>query len=69
MYSRQEISLLRSYGVTITRNLVGTSVSLDLSATFAYAISRKSFKYRNFFGFLSFLHDAIQWWSSSDLYR
>ncbi|GFZ88909.1 ABC transporter permease [Paenibacillus marchantiophytorum] len=46
--------LLMSYGVTILVTVVGTLVSLILTATFAYAISRKSFKFRNFFGFFAF---------------
>lgn len=46
--------LLRSYGITITVTVVGTIVSLVLTALFAYAISRKSFKYRHFFGFFAF---------------
>lgn len=46
--------LLRSYGVTIVVTLVGTAISLVMIALFAYAISRKSFKYRNFFAFFAF---------------
>lgn len=46
--------LLRSYGVTIFVTIVGTIISLVLTALFAYAISRKSFKYRNFFSFFAF---------------
>lgn len=46
--------LLRSYGVTILVTVVGTLVSLFLITLYAYAISRKSFKYRNFFSFFAF---------------
>jgi len=47
-------TLLRSYGVTIFVTVVGTIVSLLFIALYAYAISRKSFKYRNFFSFFAF---------------
>lgn len=42
-------SLLRSYGVTILVTLVGTLISLIMISLYAYAISRKSFRYRRFF--------------------
>ncbi|MDU5945995.1 ABC transporter permease subunit [Paenibacillus macerans] len=42
-------SLLRSYGVTILITVAGTLLSLVLIALYAYAISRKSFRYRRFF--------------------
>ncbi|MCM3701740.1 carbohydrate ABC transporter permease [Paenibacillus macerans] len=42
-------SLLRSYGVTILVTVAGTILSLVLIALYAYAISRKSFRYRRFF--------------------
>lgn len=42
-------SLLRSYGVTILITVAGTILSLMLIALYAYAISRKSFRYRRFF--------------------
>ncbi|SET10623.1 carbohydrate ABC transporter permease [Paenibacillus sp. NFR01] len=47
-------TLLRSYGVTIFVTVIGTIVSLLFIAFYAYAISRKSFKYRNFFSFFAF---------------
>ncbi|MEK5238890.1 carbohydrate ABC transporter permease [Paenibacillus sp. FSL L8-0470] len=47
-------TLLRSYGVTIFVTVIGTIVSLLFIALYAYAISRKSFKYRNFFAFFAF---------------
>lgn len=46
--------LLRSYGVTIFITIVGTVVSLLLISLYAYAISRKSFRYRRFFSFFAF---------------
>jgi len=46
--------LFRSYGVTAFVTLVGTIVSLVFISLFAYAISRRSFKYRNFFSFFAF---------------
>jgi putative aldouronate transport system permease protein len=45
---------LRSYGVTILVTVVGTAISLIFISLFAYAISRKGFKYRKFFSFLAF---------------
>lgn len=46
--------LLRSYGVTIAVTVIGTAIAVVCTALFAYAISRKSFKYRNFFAFFAF---------------
>ncbi|MCM3631377.1 carbohydrate ABC transporter permease [Paenibacillus glycanilyticus] len=46
--------LLRSYGVTIFVTVIGTAISLIFISLFAYAISRKGFKYRKFFAFLAF---------------
>ncbi|MCA0753608.1 carbohydrate ABC transporter permease [Paenibacillus sp. N4] len=46
--------LLRSYGVTILITVIGTAIGVVSIALFAYAISRKSFKYRNFFAFFAF---------------
>jgi len=46
--------LLRSYGVTIFITVVGTLMSLVFISLFAYAISRKTFRYRNFFAFFAF---------------
>ncbi|GGD88048.1 carbohydrate ABC transporter permease [Paenibacillus nasutitermitis] len=47
-------SLLHAYGVTIFITVVGTLISLIFVTLYAYAISRKSFKYRHFFSFLAF---------------
>ena len=42
-------SILKSYGVTILVTVLGTIIGLFLMSTYAYAISRKSYKYRSFF--------------------
>ncbi|MNO13519.1 L-arabinose transport system permease protein AraQ [compost metagenome] len=47
-------TLLQSYGVTIFVTIVGTIVSLIIISLYAYAVSRKSFRYRNFFSFFAF---------------
>ncbi|MCM3256475.1 MULTISPECIES: carbohydrate ABC transporter permease [Bacillales] len=47
-------TLLRSYGVTIFVTVVGTLLSLFIISLYAYAISRKGFRYRNFFSFFAF---------------
>ncbi|ASS68070.1 carbohydrate ABC transporter permease [Paenibacillus sp. D51F] len=47
-------ALLRSYGVTILVTVVGTVLALLVVTLYAYGISRKTFKYRNFFGFFAF---------------
>ncbi|HEY4390562.1 MAG TPA: carbohydrate ABC transporter permease [Paenibacillus sp.] len=47
-------TLLRSYGITILVTVVGTVIALLFMAFYAYAISRKSFRYRNFFSFFAF---------------
>ncbi|CAH1200565.1 L-arabinose transport system permease protein AraQ [Paenibacillus plantiphilus] len=46
-------SLMRAYSVTIFITVVGTIVSLIFITLYAYAISRKSFKYRHFFSFVA----------------
>lgn len=46
--------LLRSYSVTIVVTVVGTIISVMMIAFYAYAISRKQFKYRKFFTFYAF---------------
>ncbi|ANA83465.1 MULTISPECIES: carbohydrate ABC transporter permease [Paenibacillus] len=47
-------TLLRSYGVTIFVTVVGTLISLFIISLYAYAVSRKGFRYRNFFSFFAF---------------
>ena len=41
-------TLLRAYGVTILVTVLGTIISLILMSLYAYAISRKSLRYRKF---------------------
>ena len=43
--------IVRAYGVSIFVTAVGTGVGLLLTAMSAYVISRKDFKYRNWFSF------------------
>ncbi|MGG4146506.1 carbohydrate ABC transporter permease [Paenibacillus algorifonticola] len=46
-------ALLRSYGVTIFVTVVGTLLSLVIITLYAYAISQRSFKYRQLFSFFA----------------
>lgn len=46
--------LIRSYFITIAVTVLGTCITLFGVSLFAYAISRKNFKYRRFFTFLAF---------------
>ncbi|WP_145408687.1 carbohydrate ABC transporter permease [Paenibacillus xylanexedens] len=48
-------TLLRAYGVTILVTVLGTIISLILMSLYAYAISRKSFRYRRFFSIFAIL--------------
>lgn len=47
----QANQVLLAYGISILVTLVGTAVSVLVMALYAYPISRKDFKYRNFFTF------------------
>lgn len=51
---RQAAMLLRAYGVSVFITVSGTCLSLILSTLFAYPLSRRNFKYRNFFSFFVF---------------
>ena len=51
---KQGMVILRSYGVAFVVTLIGTVVSVLLTAMLAYPISRKSFKYRNALAFFVF---------------
>lgn len=42
-------TILKSYGITIFVTIVGTLLTLFLTGTYAYALSRKSYAYRKFF--------------------
>lgn len=46
--------LLQSYTITIVVTVLGTLVSVIMISLYAYAISRKQFKYRGFFTFIAF---------------
>jgi putative aldouronate transport system permease protein len=46
--------IFRAYGVTISVCVIGTILGVILTMLYAYPISRKSFKYRNFFSFYIF---------------
>jgi len=52
--------LLRAYGVTIFTCVVGTFFCVLFTMLYAYPISRKSFKYRNFFSFFMFFTMLFQ---------
>jgi putative aldouronate transport system permease protein len=47
--------VVRAYGVTMFVTVVGSTVSLIITALYAYPISRKDFKYRKAFTFIVFL--------------
>ncbi|MDQ1003481.1 putative aldouronate transport system permease protein [Neobacillus niacini] len=47
-------SILRAYGITIFVTVVGTFVSLAITAFLAYALSRRDLPFRNFFAFFVF---------------
>lgn len=52
--------LFRAYGITIGACIIGTFFSVLLTMMYAYPISRKSFKYRNFFSFFMFFTMLFQ---------
>lgn len=47
-------AILRAYGVTIFVTVVGTILSTLFTALYAYAITRKEFRYRKFFTYAMF---------------
>ena len=53
IFSRPE-RILRAYGVTFFYSIVATFGSLLVMSMFAYALSKRDFKYRNFITFLLF---------------
>lgn len=53
LWSKLDI-ILKAYSVTIIVSVVGTILSVLLVLLYSYPISRKTFKYRNFFSFLMF---------------
>ncbi len=52
--------LLRAYGITIFTCVVGTFFCVLFTMLYAYPISRKSFKYKNFFSFFMFFTMLFQ---------
>ncbi len=46
--------IVRAYGVSIVVAIVGTFLSVLMVMLYAYPLSRKSFRYRNFFAFFVF---------------
>jgi len=52
--------LFRAYGVTIAVCVIGTILCVLMTMLYAYPISRKSFKYRNFFSFFVFFTMLFQ---------
>ncbi len=46
--------IIQAYGVTIFVTVVGTFISVSIIAMYAYAISRKQFRYRKQFTFIAF---------------
>lgn len=51
---KQGIVIIRAYGVSFFTTIVGTTLSVLLTTTLAYPMSRKSFKYRNVLSFFVF---------------
>lgn len=51
---KQSAMLLRAYGISVFVTGAGTAASIALSVLFAYPLSRKDFRYRNFFSFFVF---------------
>jgi putative aldouronate transport system permease protein len=48
---RQPTSLIRSYGVTISVTIIGTTIGLFITSMTGYVLSRKNFEWRNKFSF------------------
>lgn len=51
---KQGMVILRSYGVSVAVTVIGTVVSVLVTAMLAYPMSRKNFKYRNALAFFVF---------------
>ncbi|MHC1750175.1 MAG: carbohydrate ABC transporter permease [Cellulosilyticaceae bacterium] len=47
--------IIKSYGVSILITVLGTVIGLLLTSTYAYALSRRTFAYRNFFTKVAFI--------------
>lgn len=46
--------ILQSFAITVFVTVVGTILSVTMTAFYAYALSRPSFKWKNFFNYLAF---------------
>lgn len=46
--------IIRSFGVTVFVTVVGTVLSVTMTSFYAYALSRKVFKYKKFFNYMAF---------------
>lgn len=46
--------ILHSFGISIFITIVGTVISVVMTAFYAYALSRPNFKYKSFFNFMAF---------------
>jgi putative aldouronate transport system permease protein len=55
IFSTAGTQLLRSYMVTLFVTVIGTVASMFIISMYSYVISRRDFKYRNFFSFFIFL--------------
>ena len=65
---RNSDTILKAYGLTIATTAVGTLMSLFLTITLAYPLSRKSLKGRNVITFLIFWTNALYFVSDSKLW-
>lgn len=45
--------IIRSFGVSVFVTIVGTIFSVTITAFYAYALSRKSFRYKKFFNYMA----------------
>lgn len=52
--SKSGSEIVRAYGVTILVTIIGTVISVLLTALYAYPLSRNEFKYKKFFTFFVF---------------
>ncbi|MCT4687720.1 carbohydrate ABC transporter permease [Vallitalea sp.] len=46
--------IIKSFGVSVFITVIGTVVSVTVTAFYAYALSRKCFGYKNFFNYMAF---------------
>lgn len=54
LFANSSLGIFRAYGVTFLVTVVGTSLSLIVTSLFAYVLSRRDYKRRNFFTFMVF---------------